>query len=139
MVTVTTRGKERTIAMPRAASFAEFHGIGNKKANVDLCLMEAAFNAISKGNCDELARILALGTNPNSRDNDGWTLLMEATVMRNCDMVKILLSRGADFDLVSRSGLDVFRIAELNGYVDITRELKRIEDERYAHIFPILY
>jgi hypothetical protein len=56
----------------------------------------SAFAAIEKGDLDALTAALDGGTDPNARDGEGRTLLMEAVYFNRSHMVDVLLSRGAD-------------------------------------------
>jgi ankyrin repeat protein len=56
----------------------------------------SALDAIRKNDQDALTAALDAGLDPNARDGDGWTLLMQAVYWNRLHMVNLLLSRGAD-------------------------------------------
>jgi ankyrin repeat protein len=61
------------------------------------------FSAVKQGNTDVVKEELALGTSPNSVDDDGTTPLVYAVVAGHQDVVEVLLESGAQVD--SRDGI----------------------------------
>ncbi|XP_067221299.1 mitochondrial disaggregase-like isoform X1 [Chanodichthys erythropterus] len=68
-----------------------------KKDNDDKA--EALLDASRSSNTDEVIRLLAEGTDPNTRHRLGWTALMVAAMNRQHNVVKVLLEAGADPNL----------------------------------------
>ncbi|XP_067307580.1 mitochondrial disaggregase-like [Pseudorasbora parva] len=60
---------------------------------------EALLDACRSSNTEEVIRLLAEGTDPNSRHRLGWTALMVAAMNRQHNVVKVLLEAGADPNL----------------------------------------
>ncbi|XP_023648315.1 mitochondrial disaggregase isoform X2 [Paramormyrops kingsleyae] len=60
---------------------------------------DALLEAARTSNAQEVARLLADGTDPNYRHHLGWTALMVASMNRQHNVVKALLEGGADPDL----------------------------------------
>ena len=56
-----------------------------------------------RGNAELFKMLLAAGTDVNSKDNDGRSVLMGA-VCQNAEVVKLSLSAGADVNAKSDSG-----------------------------------
>lgn len=75
-------------------------------AAVALCLKkdedskgDALLNAARSSSAQEVERLLAAGTDPNTRHRLGWTALMVAAMNRQHNVVKVLLESGADPNL----------------------------------------
>lgn len=60
---------------------------------------EALLDACRSNSTEEVIRLLAEGTDPNSRHRLGWTALMVAAMNRQHNVVKVLLEAGADPNL----------------------------------------
>ena len=54
------------------------------------------YDAIEDGNIEVVKQHLAAGTDVNSKDKDGWTLLHEAASEGHKQIVKLLVTKGAD-------------------------------------------
>jgi ankyrin repeat protein len=61
--------------------------------------------AAAKGDDREVERILARGTDPNEADSSGWTALHAAATRNHVDVVRRLLSSGADVDARTEDGV----------------------------------
>jgi ankyrin repeat protein len=71
----------------------------------------------------ELARsLLQAGANPNLREKDQPALL-EAVTLRDPEVVRLLLERGADLKSVDSSGTTALMVAAFNGDVQIAKML----------------
>uniref|UniRef100_A0A3Q3LGR9 ClpB family mitochondrial disaggregase n=1 Tax=Mastacembelus armatus TaxID=205130 RepID=A0A3Q3LGR9_9TELE len=57
---------------------------------------DALLEAARTNNCDDVARLLKEGVDPNHRHRLGWTALMVAAMNRQHSVVKVLLEAGAD-------------------------------------------
>ncbi|XP_048016381.1 caseinolytic peptidase B protein homolog [Megalobrama amblycephala] len=68
-----------------------------KKDNDDKA--EALLDASRSSNTEEVIRLLAEGTDPNTRHRLGWTALMVAAMNKQHNVVKVLLEAGADPNL----------------------------------------
>ncbi|XP_007247708.3 caseinolytic peptidase B protein homolog [Astyanax mexicanus] len=75
-------------------------------AAVALCLKkdedskgDSLLNAARSSSAQEVERLLAAGTDPNTRHRLGWTALMVAAMNRQHNVVKVLLESGADPNL----------------------------------------
>uniref|UniRef100_A0A4W4E9Z3 Mitochondrial disaggregase n=1 Tax=Electrophorus electricus TaxID=8005 RepID=A0A4W4E9Z3_ELEEL len=60
---------------------------------------ESLLDAARSNNTQEVQRLLADGTDPNTRHRLGWTALMVACMNRHHNVVKVLLEAGADPNL----------------------------------------
>ena len=61
-------------------------------------------DAAERGDLSETSRLLDLGADANSRDQEGATALMRAAQNGHVQAVAVLLARGADPNLANRSG-----------------------------------
>ena len=95
---------------------------------------EELISAAQQGNNTLLEERLLNGSNVNTVNNDGWSLLMLAAWSGHADTVRLLLEHGASVNTTDRAGNDVFSyshdsevISVLNTYPEQLEEKKRIE------------
>lgn len=69
-----------------------------KKSSDDL------LHALWSGDAHAIEKIFKSGVDVNARDHEGRTLLMEATLEKRADLVKVLLSHGGDVTVADRDG-----------------------------------
>lgn len=65
---------------------------------------DSLFKASSKGEVNEVIRLLDEGTHVDAREQEGETPLMYASTAGRTDVVKVLLDRGASINAVSNNG-----------------------------------
>ena len=85
-----------------------------------------ALHEVAAGDCTELAScLLDRGAKVDAvTDHDKLSPLMIASNAGSCDMVKLLVDRGADIGLVDREGKDAIAFAIASGHDDIARLLQ---------------
>ena len=101
---------------PHAKSVSKRFTRGNMASTASQRLM----NATILGRADEAGMLLAQGTNPNLRDERGWTPLMDAAIGGELKVVKVLLRYKADPTLQEpeRGGRALDMAASHPDYVD---------------------
>ncbi len=78
--------------------------------------------AAQKGNCVQIAQLLTLGADVNTRHIDGVTPLFLAAQNNHCDAMQMLINACADLNLKHVNGVSIFRnvaIKGLQGPVDV--------------------
>jgi ankyrin repeat protein len=65
--------------------------------------------------------LLEHGADPNLQAIDGWTVLLEASLGNNIDMVRLLLDHGADPNLQDSTGGTASKYASYFGRTDMVR------------------
>jgi ankyrin repeat protein len=80
-------------------------------------------DAVRRGAIDELQRLLAAGTDVDSRDEHGQTALMLAAAEGQGHVVTWLVERGAALDHRAKYGLSAVMLAVIRGHVDVVRTL----------------
>ena len=79
----------------------------------------AMFEAIKKNDQKMAQHLLLAGDNPNTKDPQGMTPLMYATLMNNPRMVELLLRNGSDDLLKTKGGETAMDFAVKNKYEKI--------------------
>ena len=103
-------------------------------ANPDLTLRNR-FGGISvipageRGHVDYVRRVVQTKIDVNHVNNLGWTALLEAIILGKGtqqwqEIVKILVSAGADPNLADADGVSPLRHAESRGYDEIAKTLR---------------
>lgn len=82
-----------------------------------------ALHAVQTGNAAQLEACLAAGTDVNTRNEIGFTLLMLAAQGSQEDMVKLLLRFGANVNAYAPSGWTALERAANGGHIDIVNLL----------------
>ena len=67
--------------------------------------------------------LLKLGAKKDLKDNRGWTAMMIAANMGHIEVVKTLITSGADPFVISRSGKSASKLAEKAGHTNIVEVL----------------
>lgn len=67
----------------------------------------------------ELQTLLERKSNPNLKDETGWTVLHAAVAMGNLEETRLLLKAGANPNLVDRSGINPPLLAEVRGFNEV--------------------
>ncbi|AFM27021.1 ankyrin repeat domain-containing protein [Desulfomonile tiedjei] len=85
---------------------------------------EAARIAVAEDDLASLERLLAEGTNINaSKGKYKTTILMEAAVRGNLEVMKLLLDKGANIDMVDQDGWTALMGATVQGRIEPVRLL----------------
>lgn len=80
--------------------------------------------AVQTGQTDTVQQLLAQGMPVNARFDNGNTALMLAVIHRQEELVKLLLSQGADTSLVNQQGMTAVQIANQMGFADIAKRIR---------------
>lgn len=85
--------------------------------------------AAHHGLIDNVRELLKTDTNIDHINNLHWTALMESVILGNgsalyIEIVKLLLTAGADRDITDKDGMTPLAHAEIMGYEDIVRLLR---------------
>ena len=75
--------------------------------------------AATRGDSDDIARMLKKGISPNVVDNKGWTPLLSATALRYDTIFKMLVDAGADVNAHDATGVNAEWFA-MQRYPDLT-------------------
>jgi len=81
-------------------------------------------NAVLKADTATVNALLATGSDVNSKNRDGETVLILAAKYGHTDTVKVLLAEGADLNARDRFGETALTCAKRCGHMKITRLLK---------------
>jgi len=79
--------------------------------------------AITKGNKVEVARLLAAGFSPDSKDSDGRTPLMFAVIDDKIELVDFLIQNGADVNVQDNNGFSPLHFAAQDFRVEAAKSL----------------
>ena len=80
----------------------------------------------------DITRCLQAGVDPNARDEDGWTpLLNAASFTANPAVIVTLLDAGADPNAHDDDGKTPCDLAQENGSLEGTDALQRLNDARF--------
>lgn len=75
---------------------------------------------IVKDALEKVNFLLDAGIAVNSRNNQGWTVLMDAVACKRTELVDFLLKKGADPNAVAKNkDMTPLKIAQKNGYEEI--------------------
>ena len=86
---------------------------------------DAALRAAKAGDIEGLAAALEGGSDPNVRDNQGWTALMHAANEGYSLLIPALLDAGAEVDARAADGATALFIAALHGDASIVAALMK--------------
>jgi len=81
------------------------------------------FQKVTVGDVAGVKAFLARGENVNFKDNDGWSLLMHASLQGHQDIATMLLEKGADVKAHSQDGTTSLMAATLRGDAELVRML----------------
>ncbi|MDD3673346.1 MAG: ankyrin repeat domain-containing protein [Synergistaceae bacterium] len=70
----------------------------------------------ARGNTEQVRELLDAGADPNTKDNDGHTALIEAAWRGKTETVRLLLDRGADPNIRNSYGSTALSRAVRNGF-----------------------
>ncbi|WP_425918195.1 ankyrin repeat domain-containing protein [Acinetobacter sp. TSRC1-2] len=79
----------------------------------------------SLGDIEQVSETLQQGIDPNSADDEGYSALHAAAENNHLDVVKLLISKGADLD--HRSTYTALELAEMADNQEIVAYLKSLE------------
>jgi ankyrin repeat protein len=88
---------------------------------------EPLLQVAAKGNLGLLRKLLELGINVNTQDEDGWTPLMEAAWNGQLEAAMLLLQHGANPLIKNKEGYTALRFSEVWGRKEMTELLKKAE------------
>lgn len=77
------------------------------------------FKAVLSNDIGGLVKLLKDGTSSNTRDRDGRTPLMHATVESNAALASVLITHGADVNLVDSHGWSALHFAAQESDIQI--------------------
>jgi len=87
--------------------------------------------AAEHGSADDIAKMLDEGKlSVNTKDGDGWTPLISASVFGNADAVRYLLERGADPNLKDNKGMTAFDHARKRARTEVINIIKKQAGEQ---------
>ena len=76
-----------------------------------------------KGDAKAVAALLDKGLDPNTVNNEGFTLLMIGALQGHEDMMRVVLDRKADVDRRTKNGDTAIKLACLKGHLGVVRLL----------------
>lgn len=79
----------------------------------------------SLGDLEQVRESLNQGIDPNSTDDEGYSVLQAATENYHLEVVKLLVSKGTDID--HRSTYTALELAEMAGNQEVVAYLKSLE------------
>ncbi len=80
---------------------------------------KAIGTAVANGDTAKVESLLDEGVSPNSKTDDGKTLLMLAAYLGHTDIVKLLIEKGADVNAVDQDGKTALMYAAEKGNVEV--------------------
>jgi ankyrin repeat protein len=86
-------------------------------------LMEKIFEALYKGDSQQILKLIREGINIEVTDRGGRSPLINAVLQKNVEIVKILINNGADINLQDKDGRSALHFAAQEYMVDISRIL----------------
>ncbi|MBP5426746.1 MAG: ankyrin repeat domain-containing protein [Clostridiales bacterium] len=89
-------------------------------------LEDKLVDAIKARDVLKVGSILRRGAKVNIRDTFGFTPLMHSAVSGNKEIVRMLLSKGADVECINYRGLNALALAKFNGSKEVYDILKEI-------------
>lgn len=84
---------------------------------------EFLFNAIKEKDIAKVDYIIKNGANVNSKNDEDWTVLMEASCINSIEIIKLLIKAGADVNAYDESGWTALMEATNNKNIDILKVL----------------
>jgi ankyrin repeat protein len=88
-------------------------------------MFKSMIKALAYNDTIEITRLLDAGHNPNSLNPaTGLTLLMAAALDGHLELVKYLVSKGADLSIVDDEGFGALNFAEIEGHEDVIEWVK---------------
>jgi ankyrin repeat protein len=84
----------------------------------------AAQTLIKRGDLPALTTALDQHLDPNSKNENGWTLLMLAAVEGSVPLGRLLIERGADLAAFNLKGASALSIATNRGFTEFADLLK---------------
>lgn len=93
----------------------------------ELHLPELVWYRASLGDIDQVEQALQEGLDVNSTDEEGYSALQAAAENDHLEVVKLLISKGADVD--HRSTYTALELAEMAGNKEVTAYLKSLKKD----------
>jgi outer membrane protein OmpA-like peptidoglycan-associated protein len=84
---------------------------------------KAIGTAVANGDTAEVERLLDQGVNPDSKTDDGKTLLMLAAYLGHTDIAKLLIDKGADVNAEDQNGKTALMYAVEKNNVEVAKIL----------------
>ena len=82
------------------------------------------YEAVEQNDFDEVKRLLDLGANPNTDDNDSTSVLMIACIEGYFEIAELLIDRGADVNAKDEDGNTALYFATLEENEDLIELLR---------------
>ncbi len=80
-------------------------------------------NAVASGNTAKVQNLLDQGVSPNSKAEDGKTLLMLAAYFGHTDIAKLLIYKGVDVNAKDQDGKTALMYAAEKGHIEVAKLL----------------
>lgn len=87
--------------------------------SIDLALTKAVQN----GDTKSVEELLAQGANPNTKDTDGFPVLVDAAFEGHTEIVRALLAKGANANVVDNEGQTALMLAARRGHTSVVEAL----------------
>jgi hypothetical protein len=87
-------------------------------------LNKQLFEAVRRGDVEEVRELLEKGADVNAKNNDGWTPLHDAAGHDHVDFARLLVENGADVNAKNNDGKTPIDIAREKGHNDIVKLLE---------------
>jgi len=103
------------------------------------CTLEAVREAISRGDAESVRKAIESGFDPNAQDSKGCTPLIFAAEFQRPEIVRLLLTLGADASHRESNGYDASEVAAWHGEWRMgayTEESAEIRAMLKAHLQP---
>jgi ankyrin repeat protein len=91
----------------------------NQRADIDLALTKA----VQSGDSKSVEELLVKGANPNTTDNDGCPVLVDAAFEGNVAIVRALLAKDANVNAPDKEGQTALMLAARRGHGSVVEAL----------------
>ena len=85
---------------------------------------EVFFQSVRSGNYAEVKRLIKAGANVKTQDNDGFTVLILASVLGHAKITNLLIEAGADVNAQTSWGATALKWASDAGRTEVMKLLK---------------